>query len=233
MVNRAEELITQLEAEIVKRDARVAELEHKLDQKVEFMRQLAKDGAKLDDQIAALKAQQPSAGVVPGWLITHGRDGSIVVQKPGRGGYVASMDTDNIASSILHALASDMLAESLNPCRAQAVADGYVLVPVEPTIEMIAALGFDGDADLAIGHAAISAQCVETYRKLLAAAQAAGAQSVIGGVDLDDVRGALASAHSAIVYQGQSVSYEYALRRVSKALHDLAAAPSAQQKESE
>lgn len=50
------------------------------------------------------------------------------------------------------------------------------------------------------------------------------AQSVPDGIDLDDVRGALESAHSAIVYQGESTSYEYALRRVSKALHDLAAA---------
>lgn len=106
--------------------------------------------------------QQPS-GVVPGWLITHGRDGSIVVQKPGRGGYVASMDTDNIASSILHALASDMLADRLNPCRAQSVPEGYVMVPVEPTPEMRAVI-MSG-----ISHDHV----VRIYKDMLAAAPSA------------------------------------------------------------
>ncbi|MDH1234442.1 hypothetical protein [Stutzerimonas stutzeri] len=51
--------------------------------------------------------------------------------------------------------------------------EGKALVPVEPTIEMIAALGFGGDVALAIGHAAISAEVEQTYKAMLNAAMAA------------------------------------------------------------
>jgi len=57
--------------------------------------------------------------------------------------------------------------------RLRAEREGKVLVPVEPTIEMIAALGFDGDVALAIGHAAISAEVEQTYRAMLSATLAA------------------------------------------------------------
>lgn len=46
----------------------------------------------------------------------------------------------------------------------------YRSVPIEPTIEMIAALGFDGDTELAIGHGAISVQLSAAYAAMLAAA---------------------------------------------------------------
>lgn len=65
-------------------------------------------------------------------------------------------------------------SDHVEPVRAMVVPEGWRLVPAEPTIEMIAAIGFDGDAELAIGHAAISAQCVETYHAMLAASPAPG-----------------------------------------------------------
>lgn len=43
----------------------------------------------------------------------------------------------------------------------------WQLVPVEPTLEMIAALGFAGDIDLVVGHAAISESIAETYKQAL------------------------------------------------------------------
>lgn len=46
----------------------------------------------------------------------------------------------------------------------------FKLVPVEPTVEIIAALGFSGDVDLAIGHGAISEEIAKNYAAALAAA---------------------------------------------------------------
>lgn len=43
----------------------------------------------------------------------------------------------------------------------------WQVVPTEPTLEMIAALGFDGDINLAIGHAAISVSIAEAYKQAL------------------------------------------------------------------
>jgi len=51
------------------------------------------------------------------------------------------------------------------------IPDGYEPVPIEPTMAMIAALGFNGDEDLAVGHAAISAQLVDAYKAMLEAAK--------------------------------------------------------------
>ena len=53
------------------------------------------------------------------------------------------------------------------------VPDGWALVPVEPTLEMVAALGFNGDIELAIGHGAIGEEVIEQYSAMLAAAPAA------------------------------------------------------------
>lgn len=50
------------------------------------------------------------------------------------------------------------------------VPEGYCLVPVEPTIEMIAALGWGGDDVLAIGHASISEDIAKCYAEMLDAA---------------------------------------------------------------
>ena len=53
--------------------------------------------------------------------------------------------------------------------------DEFQIVPTEPTIEMIAALGFDGDVDLAVGHGAVSESIADAYKKALAVALAAKA----------------------------------------------------------
>jgi predicted RNA-binding Zn-ribbon protein involved in translation (DUF1610 family) len=46
----------------------------------------------------------------------------------------------------------------------------WKFVPVEPTMEMVAALGFDGDVDVTIGHGAISAEIIAAYTAMLDAA---------------------------------------------------------------
>jgi hypothetical protein len=53
------------------------------------------------------------------------------------------------------------------------VPDGWKLVPKEPTLAMIAALGFNGDEDATIGHAAISESVINTYKAMFAAAPSA------------------------------------------------------------
>lgn len=67
------------------------------------------------------------------------------------------------------------------------VPTGYALVPIEPTVEMIAALGFAGDADIAIGHARAFKETVDAYASMLAAAPAPVGQSV--GVAAEPKRG--------------------------------------------
>lgn len=51
-----------------------------------------------------------------------------------------------------------------------AAPEGWQLIPVEPTIAMVAALAWDGDEGLAIGHASISCGVEPAYRAMLAAA---------------------------------------------------------------
>lgn len=99
MVNRAEELITQLEAEIVKRDARIAELEAELETTLV-------DWGTLRLEIATLKAQ-PSAGVV----------------LPERDESFGSAELDEYANGYRHGWNAyhDAAKERLNPCRAQPV----------------------------------------------------------------------------------------------------------------
>lgn len=53
--------------------------------------------------------------------------------------------------------------------QSKVVPEGFQLVPTEPTIEMIAALGFGGDVALAMGHGAVCQELENTYRALLAA----------------------------------------------------------------
>lgn len=54
--------------------------------------------------------ERPLPYTIPhGWRIERHADGGIAVQKVGLGGYAAREDDENIASSIVHALASDML----------------------------------------------------------------------------------------------------------------------------
>ena len=63
-------------------------------------------------------------------------------------------------------------------------------------------------------------------------AQSAGVPEGLS-LDLRDIHGALAAAHSAFVYRGQSTSCEYALTRVAKALHEVAPAQPAAQDQGE
>lgn len=57
---------------------------------------------------------------------------------------------------------------------AAAVPEGWQMVPKEPTIAMIAALGWAGDEVLAVGHGLISKGISEDYAAMLAAAPDAG-----------------------------------------------------------
>ena len=47
---------------------------------------------------------------------------------------------------------------------------GWMLVPVKPTVQMLAELGFNGDYELAVCHAATCADLDARYRAMLAAA---------------------------------------------------------------
>lgn len=60
-----------------------------------------------------------------------------------------------------------LLMEKIARLERKIVPDGYQPVPIEPTMEMIAALGFNGDVDLAIGHALISKELSDTYKNML------------------------------------------------------------------
>lgn len=162
---RAEELITQLEAEIVKRDARVAELEASYQHgtplhKAVFMALESYTGSdSFDDgvrglisELAALKAQQPSAGVVlpePDFYWVEADEGSwnspeewaqdyydyngempesvsfsCAIELPVR--EYDSFEFDADGSCISCRLVNHEVAR-LNPCRAQDVPDGLVV----------------------------------------------------------------------------------------------------------
>lgn len=76
-----------------------------------------------------------------------------------------------------HTLAADdieaKLASLTRPAQAEqqpVVPEGWKLVPVNPSLEMIAALGFGGDELLAVGHGAIFADMEQLWRKVLDAA---------------------------------------------------------------
>lgn len=55
--------------------------------------------------------------------------------------------------------------------------EGWQVVPIEPDLAMIAALGWDGDKDLALGHGAISAKMAEDFKLCLAVAPQPGEES--------------------------------------------------------
>lgn len=108
----------QLEAEISERDARIAELEAIVPIESELRAKAEQATTELERELAALKAQQPSAGVVLPEPLRRGDEG-------GSGEYGAAMIRG--FNACLREVAR------LNPCRAQTVPDGYVPVPVEPT----------------------------------------------------------------------------------------------------
>lgn len=72
--------------------------------------------AQLSREIdAALAGKLPVPVVLEGWKLEALDNDCIVVRKDGVGFYVASFNAENIASTILHALASDMLAVAPKP----------------------------------------------------------------------------------------------------------------------
>ena len=75
------------------------------------------------------------------------------------------------------AMAPKQEADHINDVVKMVAPSGWKLVPVEPTIEMIAALGWGGDEVLAVGHGAISGGIADEYAAMLAAAPAAPAAS--------------------------------------------------------
>lgn len=64
---------------------------------------------------AALAGKMPAPVVPEGWQLEDLDNDCIVVRKDGVGFYVASFNAENIASTILHALASDILAAAPKP----------------------------------------------------------------------------------------------------------------------
>lgn len=159
---RAEELITQLEAEIVKRDSRIVELE----------KESIQDTKAINDLLASiheLKTQQPSG------LVVHAIQQAVEsVQAPegmtaSRSEYfkAGARATVRAVNSALKDVAR------LNPCRAQSVPDGYVLAPVEPTPEMRAVI-MSG-----ISHDHV----VRIYKDMLAAAATPSAQQKESGYE--------------------------------------------------
>lgn len=66
--------------------------------------------SKLGRIDALLSGQVPAPAAPEGWQLEDLDNDCIVVRKDGVGFYVASFNAENIASTILHALASDMLA---------------------------------------------------------------------------------------------------------------------------
>ena len=82
------------------------------------------DSAKLRETLAGVQSRmgglvkekaEAAPSIPAGWIVRSKDDSVIVVQKHGLGGYAARHDDDNIASSILHAFASDLLEAA--PCK--------------------------------------------------------------------------------------------------------------------
>lgn len=144
-----------LRAEIVKRDARIAELEAtKLHGEMVMLRtDRDRLAAELKYTIAALKAQQPSGAVLP----EHFEMEPFQTVDKGSTNYKAGFNA-----------AIRKVRESLNPCRAQPVPDGYVVVPVEPTPEMSEAAATAESSSLIYGF-----RINRMYAAMLAAAPSA------------------------------------------------------------
>lgn len=64
---------------------------------------------------AALVGKLPTPVAPEGWHLEALDNGCIVVRKDGVGFYVSSFNAESIASTILHALASDMLSAAPKP----------------------------------------------------------------------------------------------------------------------
>jgi len=73
------------------------------DKQTDILKHLREDVGNLDCN--------HKAPVIPrGWTLDRTNSGDIIVRKAGIGGWVSSAHSDNIASSILHELAADILA---------------------------------------------------------------------------------------------------------------------------
>lgn len=111
-MNREEELIACLEAEIVKRDARI-------DHKDLAIVNLQSALASARNELAALKAKPSGDVLLPERMVKT---------------ETSSDEYDMCADT--HNACLDEVAR-LNPCRTQTVPDGYVMVPVAPTEAML------------------------------------------------------------------------------------------------
>ncbi|MBQ5963185.1 hypothetical protein [Massilia sp. ZL223] len=85
-----------------------------------------------------------------------------MLYKPARDRFIAHIDAQLAGQPAAPVAATE-----------QAIPEGWKLVPVEPTPEMIAAMQFSGDIDIAIGHAQFYMDAEKDYAAMLAAAPAA------------------------------------------------------------
>ena len=99
-----------------------------------------------------------------------------------------------VQQSVYQGWAKVPAAAPVVPVAAQPVVpEGWQLVPIEPTIAMIAALGWAGDEALAMGHAMISSGIADEYAAMLAADPSLEAQPA-GEVDREKLIDALAQS---------------------------------------
>lgn len=87
---------------------------------VGVVRNCSANGLRVSIMDAGLYAGQylyaaPQPAIPDGWSFEATASGNIIVHKSGIGGYVASKNARSIASEILHALASDLLAAAPEP----------------------------------------------------------------------------------------------------------------------
>lgn len=111
-------------------------------------------------------------------------------------------------------LQKELAAQKTHQGASVAVPEGWRLVPVEPTEEMLKPW-------------AASIHGAASYRAMLAAAPSPAslnpaAPSPVSGL-VEALEKTLGAAHSAITYRGESTSYEYALRQITAAFAALAA----------
>ena len=94
----------------------------------------------------------------------------------------------------------------------------HVVAPKEPTVEMIAALGWGGDEDLTIGHALISNGIVEEYQAAIAAAPPF---TSLPNPDLDVIEEALNAAANDIGSYRSSIYYDDAIAALKRIKGDV------------
>lgn len=121
------------------------------------------------------------------------------------------------------AMAPKQEADHINDVVKMVAPAGWKLVPVEPTIEMIAALGWGGDEVLAVGHGAISGGIADEYAAMLAAAPAAPA-AANGTLTDDQINTIWESLPGLKIVSGRPIDHWNSLLRHEFARAILAAA---------